>query len=372
MPQVSIVLPTYNRADTIGRAISSVQRQSFVDWELIIVDDGSTDGTNESLVELDRRIKYLRQENAGCYVARNRGLEASAGDYITFLDSDDEWLEHFLQLTVGFLVQAPQEQFVMTSFIEDFGNGRTLEHDRHEIENKFPAMARIVGSELLKNPGKMGDPYLRVFDAREELGSWGLEIAKRAGCPDAGLYRGQIFEHLRFGHLGWLPTTVLSRKALDVIGPFAEDYRTAADYLFLGHLYKRYTANMISVPSAIKHETALDGSRLTEAHLATGINEYRYSLKRIPLFDDLFDSSNNVELKRIRGLYWFYVGQVALKQDMRIRAKEHFLQALDHFSALHRARALYIMCVLIPSDRLAGAVFRTFRRLFKRFSRLLG
>ncbi len=98
MPQVSVIIPTYNRAHLIGRCIASVQRQTFADWELIVSDDGSTDNTREVVEALaDPRIQYVRQPNGGAARARNGGVAQSRGGLITFLDSDDEadarWLE---------------------------------------------------------------------------------------------------------------------------------------------------------------------------------------------------------------------------------------------------------------------------------------
>src|SRR5215510_618603 len=116
MPPVSVIMPTFNRADTIKRAIRSVQAQTFTDWELIVVDDGSTDNTVALIEGCDPRLKLIRQENQGTAGARNAGLHASAGSYIAFLDSDDEWLPHHLELCVGFLEALPGEQFVPTSF----------------------------------------------------------------------------------------------------------------------------------------------------------------------------------------------------------------------------------------------------------------
>ena len=112
MKLVSIIMPTFNRADTIMRAIRSVQSQTFEDWELIVVDDGSTDNTAARIEGCDPRLKLIRQENQGTAGARNTGLCASDGSYIAFLDSDDEWLPHHLTLCVSFLEAFPGEQFV--------------------------------------------------------------------------------------------------------------------------------------------------------------------------------------------------------------------------------------------------------------------
>lgn len=137
MPEVSIIMPTFNRADTIGRAVDSIRNQTFRDWELIIVDDGSTDGTAGAVSGVDDRIKVVQQENHGCYAARNTGLRIGTGRYITFMDSDDEWLPHFLEITIGFLSASATDHVIMTEFFEDFGSGPELRHDFHEVAVRF-------------------------------------------------------------------------------------------------------------------------------------------------------------------------------------------------------------------------------------------
>jgi len=94
MPKVSVIIPTYNRAHLIGRAIKSVLNQTYRDFEIIIVDDGSTDNTEEVVKSFtDKRIRYIRhKENKGAATARNIGIKAARGEYIAFQDSDDEWL----------------------------------------------------------------------------------------------------------------------------------------------------------------------------------------------------------------------------------------------------------------------------------------
>lgn len=90
---ISVVLPTYNRENTIMRAVQSVLDQAFSDLELIIVDDGSTDSTEEIIRSIDDpRIRYIKLDNnAGACVARNTGIDNAKGDYIAFQDSDDQW-----------------------------------------------------------------------------------------------------------------------------------------------------------------------------------------------------------------------------------------------------------------------------------------
>ncbi len=97
-PLVSVVIPTYNRAGPLLEAVQSVVGQRFQDWELLVVDDGSTDSTERRLKDLrDPRIVYLRQEHAGVSKARNTGVAQARGTWLAFLDSDDLWHPRKLQ-----------------------------------------------------------------------------------------------------------------------------------------------------------------------------------------------------------------------------------------------------------------------------------
>ncbi len=101
-PAVSIIMPTWNRAGLIAEAIESVLAQSFADWELIIVDDGSTDNTDEVVARFaDSRIRYHRKDHAGQCAARNHALRLAKGTLVAYLDSDNIWYPGFLSLAVA-------------------------------------------------------------------------------------------------------------------------------------------------------------------------------------------------------------------------------------------------------------------------------
>jgi glycosyltransferase involved in cell wall biosynthesis len=106
-PTVSIIIPTYNRAHLVGRAIQSILDQTYKDFELIIVDDGSTDNTENIIREFqkkDKRIKYIcHKKNRGGSAARNTGVKNSSGYFLSFLDSDDQWLANKLRTEVKIL-----------------------------------------------------------------------------------------------------------------------------------------------------------------------------------------------------------------------------------------------------------------------------
>lgn len=108
MPKVSVIIPTYNRLAMLREAVDSVLAQDFEDMELLVVDDGSTDGTAEEMEQYGGRVKLLRQpENKGVSAARNKGILHARGKYIAFLDSDDLWVKGKLKIQTAFLQDNP-------------------------------------------------------------------------------------------------------------------------------------------------------------------------------------------------------------------------------------------------------------------------
>ncbi|MGB8658701.1 MAG: glycosyltransferase [Candidatus Zixiibacteriota bacterium] len=114
MPEVSVVIPTYNSAHFLGEALQSVFDQTFKDYELIVVDDGSTDETKQIVAEYGDKIKYIFQENSGPASAKNNGIRNSVGKYIAFLDADDLWLPTKLEKQVKTFQQSPELAMIFT------------------------------------------------------------------------------------------------------------------------------------------------------------------------------------------------------------------------------------------------------------------
>jgi glycosyltransferase involved in cell wall biosynthesis len=113
-PQVSVIIPTYNRGRIIKEAVDSVLAQDYKDFELIVVDDGSTDNTSDVLAPYGDDIRVLFQENKGVSAARNRGIAEASGRFIAFLDSDDLWLPQKLSAQVEFFNQRPDALICQT------------------------------------------------------------------------------------------------------------------------------------------------------------------------------------------------------------------------------------------------------------------
>lgn len=145
---VSVVIPTYNRAQLIERAVNSVLRQSYNDLDIIVVDDASTDDTRDrvaALQQVDQRIRYLCHDtNRGSQVARNTGIQAAVGKYIAFLDSDNEWLPQKLYLQMALFSQkADSLGAVYCGFQRVSMDGEMLEEDMPRLRGYIYQQALV-------------------------------------------------------------------------------------------------------------------------------------------------------------------------------------------------------------------------------------
>lgn len=143
MPTVSVVIPTYNRAKFLANAIQSVLTQSFQDFELIIVDDGSTDGTCDVAQKFNSSICYVRQENHGRSHARNQGILYSTGRYIHFLDSDDILLPEALESLATHLDSHPDVGVV-------YGDGMRVDSQQRSSRRISASRPSIIGRTWLE------------------------------------------------------------------------------------------------------------------------------------------------------------------------------------------------------------------------------
>ena len=195
MPKISVIIPAYNQAHFLGAAVESVLSQSMPDFELIIVNDGSTDQTEQVVLSYqDSRITYVSQQNRGLSGARNTGIRQASGDYLTYLDSDDAFF--------------PQKLAVLSKALENpeigFAAGQALPIDEHgqPIGKLFDkGLPDPIDHMLLGNPRHVGSVLLRR--------SW----QERAGFFDESLRSYEDWDMwLRLIRLGcrmeWVPSPV--------------------------------------------------------------------------------------------------------------------------------------------------------------------
>jgi glycosyltransferase involved in cell wall biosynthesis len=131
MPKVSVIITTYNLSHMVGQAVESVLSQSMTDFELIIVDDGSTDNTREVINKfVDKRIKYFYKDNGGVASARNFGTKNSSGDFVAFLDDDDLWPPDYLAVMLGALEKSDDYGVAYCAPTQIYPDGRKEESFR--------------------------------------------------------------------------------------------------------------------------------------------------------------------------------------------------------------------------------------------------
>ena len=211
MPKLSIILPTYNRGKFITTALSSIIEQTFSDWELIIVDDGSTDDTKKQVETADAenpgKIKYFYQENGGAYAARKAGLAHASGELITFYDSDDLWVEHHLEQCVMCLNSNPDIDWIAVRGCHVTG---TTDVDPKKQEmSPFPSELSSLESRW--------NGELQIIDS------------------------DRLVETLvTTGHSFGLPLSVIRRHVFDIVELHTE-YRNGEDRMFLIRALKSNT-----------------------------------------------------------------------------------------------------------------------------------
>jgi glycosyltransferase involved in cell wall biosynthesis len=363
MPKVSIILPTYNRADTILRAIKSAQAQTFADWELIVVDDGSEDDTAALITNLDPRLTVIRQENRGMTEARNAAIRAAKGAYFAFLDSDDEFLPHHLELCVAFLDAFKEEQFVSTELLEDFGHGRVVNHYRIETSDWYPRKAARIGSHCFDLPPGETDDYLRAYESREPIGDWGRRIIERINpAQPAFLYRGHIFKHMRFDFMIAITASLIRRSVFETLGLPEGRWDTGSDFHFLARMCKAFRANYLSIPTFVKHEFAADGALPQYGHIVTGKSALAFARQWQAAWDDLFwnEAPRDAELRAIRGLRLYWLARVALSSGERALTLQWLQEAAAAVPRFWSAIALRGLVTCLPGVELPRKALRAF------------
>lgn len=195
---VSIILPTYNRAEKIGRAIESVLNQTYPYFELLVIDDGSTDDTKQVVASYeDERVHYHKMpQNGGQSKARNFGMQLAKYEYIAFEDSDDLWRPKKLELQMCALLEDEMAGFAYHKLQYDLGEGRciTLPDEKVSLEKKS----------------------------------------------------GDIYAQLLWDNLVGMPTLLMRRKCLEKIGYMDETLQCLEDYDFALRLGKHYRAVFVS------------------------------------------------------------------------------------------------------------------------------
>jgi len=250
---VSIILPTYNRAHIISRSIISILNQTYKDFELIIVDDCSTDNTREVIEnysKMDDRVKYIRNnKNLGPSGARNVGIKLAIGEFIAFQDDDDEWYPYKLEKQVNLLQMLP----------ENFGV-------------VYSGFYKIIGKE------KIYIPEHHIY-------------------PKEGIIHNSLLK----GNFVGTPSILARKTALLDVGFFDEKLPMLEDWELVIRLSKKYLFKFIDEPLFISYDSPKSVNKQSGVNL---INTLEYIINK-----NISDFSKN---KKILGNAYYELGKVCI------------------------------------------------------------
>lgn len=255
IPFVSVIVPTYNRAHLLPRALRSVTHQTFSHFELIVVDDGSTDNTREVVEQVgDPRVRYIRlPANQGVAAARNRGMRAARGELIAFLDSDDEWMPQKLSSQVALFRRSSDRIGLTYTGVEtvDHRGGRRVDTPRHRGDIQDDILLRNVlhggGSSVMIRRSAMeaAGEFDEDFVAIEDYEYW-VRVASR-------FHVDFVAEPLLRYHD---PIGREDRKSLNIQENLAarecfyQKYRTRMRHASVAHLFLMESARRHKAPPA--------------------------------------------------------------------------------------------------------------------------
>lgn len=274
MVKVSVIVPTYNRASLIARAVDSILAQTFKDFEVIIIDDGSKDNTKEVLKPYEGKIKYIYQNNGGISKARNRGIQESSGTYIAFLDSDDYW--------------APEKLAVQAKVLDENRNVGIV-YARMPIVNEH---GDILGMKPNGVSGKNFQELLRVW--------------------------------------GDLPTSsvMTRRECFDRVGVFDDDLPPMEDidmWLRIAHSYELYEVEGKVLAYYWRHD-----HQITQDQIKVYSGLVKIHAKILRIFDDV--PKELITKKLVSNQY--ILSRLYYKKQMYKEAFSNLVQAFKRFPVL--------------------------------------
>jgi len=293
-PLVSVIIPVYNGEKYIAEAVESVLGQTFEDYELIVVDDGSTDNTKYVLLSYGNRLKYIYKPNGGCASARNAGIKEGKGKYFAFLDADDTWLPNKLEAQM----------------------------------NKFevnPEIGLVFCDHCVFNENGI------VYDS----------VAKRRS-----IYEGMVFERLWQNNFVGISGVVVKRECLNKVGLFDEsrDIDAVEDFNLLLRIARYYKFGFVN---EVLFKYRLHGANMSLDFEKMYIQDFRNFEKVIETFPEL-NLQNASFVRKGYSNYHFNFGLEYFVQNEFKRARKQFFASL-RYVPLNFKGVIHLCATLLPT-----------------------
>ena len=325
---VSVVIPTYNRAQIIGRAIESVLAQTYNRVEVVVVDDGSADGTREIVDSYGPGVTYVRQTNAGVSAARNCGLRQARGEFIAFLDSDDVWQSWKIEAQTAALARCPSAGVVWTDMTAVDADDRVM--DARYLRTMYSAYASVNIETRMPQVASLG----------------ALTSFAPADYSSAAVREGDLFSAILLGNLIHTSTVLFRRSWCERTGGFDESFaRAGEDYEFYIRLCSAGPAVFIDVPSIFYRVGAADQLTAPRMMLEIARNDLRALEKWVPRSASRIDlSATTVRRRFAESFAW--VGEAALDARHPLTAGRSLTKSLTIMPGLDRRAILLASCAL--------------------------
>ena len=244
--KVSVIIPVYNREKTIERCINSIINQTYKPYEIIVVDDGSSDRTTELLEHMEcSYLKIIRQNHKGAQAARNLGILNAAGNYIAFLDSDDEWLPNMLEKEIGEIVRTQGNSIIYSDCFIVNGNKK----------------------KVWKLPGHGGEMYKFLLEYSGPM--FQSMLAKKEYFIDMGLLDEKVAAYQE-----WDTSIRLAKK---------HQFVHIKEPLFLYHMHEGETISKNLQKSVLGYEYIIQKNRdeiISKVGIEALVRHYQYLLKK--------------------------------------------------------------------------------------------
>lgn len=341
---VSVIVPTYNRAVRVSRAIDSALGQTHEAVEVLVVDDGSTDDTRDRITARygdEPRVRYLHRPNGGPAAARNTGLDAATGAFVAFLDSDDEWLPWKLDLQLACLERVPGAGMIWSDMAAVDADGLPLA-DRY-----LRTMYRRYGELRLSD----------VFDS-----SLVVPAGIAPGAPSARVWHGKIFRAMLGGNLVHTSTVVLTAERARAVGRFDEALRTTGeDFDYHLRTARHGPVALVDISTTIYRVGAPDQLTLPE-HMVQMARNYLRTLEKAVAAGGVSEAHARRAIAGAHG----WLGEELLELGESRDARPHLITALRGPRPL-RAAGLWLVAAVPatfagPLRRGLGRISRPLRR----------
>ncbi len=313
-------MTVFNQAGYLGEAIDSVLAQDCADFELIVVDDGSTDDSAQVAARYGDRLRFVRRTNGGLAAARNTGIELAKGELVTFCDSDDIHLPYRLSAQLSVLDATPRAALVFSE-LSPYRDGR------------------VVSEHLLRD--KVMGPMRRSFDEEIEAAFPFAGTCEALGVPVPEPYRrrfvrwGRVPGLIALAHVAWGGASMVRKSALTAMGGHDPSLRRYVDWELSSRISKAYDLAFLDVPVLLYR---LHGGQLTK-RTGLGAQCYRDVIDRVWRSDPVAYAQHHEVIDRSLGSAYWSLGQVAAESGDWSAAARWYLRSVRTYP---RQKAAYV------------------------------